>query len=148
MNLIQPKEITLKVMDAQGEIRDKVFILSKFPAIQGREIIAKYPVSNMPKVGEYAVSEEVMLKLMSFVAVDTGGVEPLRLNTQALVNNHASDWETLAKIEWAMIEYNCSFFQNGRLSNFLRGFALTSLPKVLEMLTTLSAQSSQADKQR
>ena len=56
MDLIQPKEI---------EVSGKIYRISKFPATVGREIVAKYPVSNMPKLGDYKVREEIMTKLMT-----------------------------------------------------------------------------------
>ena len=77
----------------------------------GREIVAKYPVSALPKLGDYAVNEEVMLKLMSFVAVQVGESQQ-RLSSRAMINNHVPDFETLAKIEMKMMEYNCSFFRD------------------------------------
>lgn len=120
------------------EIDGKVYILSKFPAIAGREIIAKYPVANMPKLGEYGVSEETMLKLMAFVAVRTDGGE-LKLSTRALVDSHVSSWETLAKIEWSMMEYNCSFFQNGKVSTFLEGLS-QKFPQLIARVLMDSSQ--------
>lgn len=133
------------VTDSEG--KERSFILSKFPAIQGREIISKYPVSNMPKLGDYTVSEETMLKLMRFVAVELpGGIKQI-LDSRDLINNHVGDWETLAKIEMAMMEKNCSFFRNGRISDFLNDFALKSLPKILETLMASLGQSSPMDKQ-
>src|SRR3954469_14685036 len=111
-DLIKPKP--LSVADADGEIRH--YIISKFNAVDGREIVAKYPISALPKLGDYAVNEEVMLKLMGFVAVQVGETQQ-RLSTRAMINNHVPDFETLAKIEMAMMEYNCSFFRNERLSN-------------------------------
>lgn len=142
MELIEPKNIT--VADSSG--KDRNFIISKFPAVQGREIIAKYPTSALPKIGDYAVSEEIMLKLMAFVAVDANGVVQ-RLDSRALVDSHTGDWECLARIEIAMMEYNCSFFRNGRISDFLSDFALKSLPKILETLMASLGQSSQMTKQ-
>src|SRR5262249_48181405 len=110
----------------------------------GREIVAKYPISALPKLGDYAVSEETMLKLMSFVAVDNNG-QPLRLSTKALVNNHVPDFETLAKIEMAMFEYNCSFFRNGTLSDSLQRVVRQVLARISEMSIPSSAKSSPAD---
>jgi len=142
MALLEPKTVPIALPD--GTTKD--YILSKFPAVAGREIIAKYPVSNMPKLGDYAVSEETMLKLMAFVAVPVGDTEQT-LSTRALVDNHVHSWETLARIELAMMEYNCSFFASGRISTFFDGIA-QKLPQLIsQTLTNLSAQSSQRTKQ-
>lgn len=143
-DFLQPKEFS--VIDANGE--ERTLFLSKFPAIQGREIIAKYPTTALPKVGDYAVNEETMLKLMCYVGVILGDSDKITpLTTRALVNNHVGDWETLAKVEMAMMEYNCSFFRNGRASDFLAGFVQMTMGKISEILMASSAPSSQTTKQ-
>jgi hypothetical protein len=135
--LLEPKEV---------EINGKMFVLSKFPAIAGREIICKYPLSGVPKLGEYAVNEETMLKLMSYVGVPSND-RPLQLTTKALIDNHVGNWETLVQVEWAMLEYNCSFFQDGRISTFLSDI-VQNLPQwTIKMLTALSQQLSPTEKQ-
>lgn len=136
--MIEPKEVI---------IDGKAFVLSKFPAVAGREIIAKYPISGMPKLGDYKVNEETMLKLMSFVGVPIDPTRPLRLTSQALIDNHVGNWETLAKIEIAMMEYNCSFFQNGRVSTFLNDIAQKLPSWITKTLTVLSERSSPTEKQ-
>lgn len=142
--MIDPKEITIESPNGTA----RVFVLSKFPAIQGREIIAKYPISAMPKLGDYAVNEETMLKLMSFVGVPRDTGEPLRLTTRALIDNHCGDWETLARVEMAMMEYNCSFFGNGKGSTFLEAITRKAQQLLTKTLTDLSAQSSPKEKRR
>lgn len=137
IGLLEPKNMT---------IDNREFILSKFPAVAGREIIAKYPISGLPKVGDYKVNEETMLKLMSYVAVKIGDMT-LRLNTTALIDNHTGGWETLAKIEIAMMEYNCSFFQNGRVSTFLKESAQNVPVWISKILMALSGQLSRTEKQ-
>ena len=67
--MLQPKAITLKTQGGE----DREFTISKFPAVAGREIIAKYPISSMPKLGDYDVNEATMLKLMAYVSVNAGG---------------------------------------------------------------------------
>lgn len=137
MELLQPKEI---------EINGKTYRISKFPATVGREIVAKYPVSNMPKLGDYKVSEEVMLKLMSYVEV----VLPersIRLSTQDLVNNHVPDWEALAQLEWEMLSYNCSFLTNGKSLSFFEKLARLAEQKISEILTASLGKSSARAKQ-
>jgi hypothetical protein len=137
MDLIQPKEI---------EINGKTYRISKFPATVGREIVAKYPVSNMPKLGDYKVSEEVMIKLMNYVEV----VLPersIRLSTRELIDNHVPDWEVLAKLEWEMLQYNCSFLTDGKSLSFLEKLARLAEQKISEILTASLGKSSVREKQ-
>lgn len=138
--LINPKEIEIEF---EGEVFK--FNIGKFPATAGREIISKYPVSNMPKIGDYAVSEETMLKLMSYVErVYDDRVQPLTSRT--LIDNHIPSWEVLTQIEIKSIEYNCSFFRNGKAYDFLKKLSALAEPKIIEILTALSGKSSQAGK--
>jgi hypothetical protein len=128
-------------------INGKRFILSKFPAIAGREIVAQYPFSGMPKIGDYKLNEELMLKLMKYVAVAVDGIPPIQLVTRELVDNHVGDWETLAKIEYEMMVYNCSFFSDGRASDFLDGLAQKAEQWISQMLTASLDRSSQTNTQ-
>lgn len=136
--MIDPQETT---------INGKTFILSKFPATAGREIIAGYPLSGLPKIGDYKVNEEMMFKLMAHVAVPREGGEPLKLTTRALIDNHCGDWETLARVEVEMLKRNCSFFGNGQASSFLQGLLIQGKQLLAQTLTDLSRQSSKAGKQ-
>jgi hypothetical protein len=138
-DLLNPKEIDITLRDGST----KRYVLSTFPAVQGREIMAVYASSNLPKIGNYSVSEEIMLKLMCYVAAISNDKQ-VPLVTMVLVNNHVPDHETLAKIEMAMMEYNNSFFQNGTLLNFLADTIQRSLASITGILTHLSAQSSAA----
>lgn len=143
MSLLEPKEMAIPLM-GQGE---KTFILSKFPAIAGREIITQYPVTAMPKIGDYKTNEELMLKIMAFVGVPREGGEPLRLTTRELVDNHVPDWEALVRLEIAMMDYNCAFFSDGRASAFLASAVSTALPWITSTLTGLSESLSRAAQQ-
>lgn len=140
--MLEPKEQQFKNPDGT----ETTYILSKFPAIAGREIVAKYPLSAAPKLGDYAVNEETMLKLMAYVAVE-GPNGPIQLTTRALVDNHVKSWETLAKIEIAMMEYNCSFFANGRVSTFFEGIAQKLPTLIQKILTDSLRQLSEKSKQ-
>lgn len=135
--MIQPLDI---------EIDGKTYILSKFPAVAGREIIAKYPVANMPKLGDYGVSEETMLKLMAYVAVRTDGGE-LKLSTRALVDNHVPSTIALIKLEYEMIKYNFGFFLDGKASTFLENLNQKVPALVSKMLTDSLQQLSAKSKQ-
>lgn len=135
-DLIEAKEVI---------INEKIYVISKVPAIPGREIFTQYLPSAAPKIGDYKINEQLMLKLLSYVAVINEG-SYLRLTTQALIDNHVANWETLMKIEAAMIEYNCSFFQNGRASTFLGGIAQKLPQWITKTLTDSLERLSQVDK--
>jgi hypothetical protein len=130
--MIKPKAVTIK----DGDGGEKEFFLSKLPAIPMREVMAKYPVSNIPKLGEYNVSKEIMLTLMSYVSVgigDDGRMQPL--STESLINSHVITGEQLLRLEWAMLEYNTSFFGQGRGSTFFASLIKTHLPLIIQTLT-------------
>lgn len=140
-DLLKPKEFVVNDMDGVPV----TVTLSRFDAVVGREILAKYPMSALPKLGDYAINEETMLKLMSYVAVDSpNGL--LRLSTRALIANHTHDAETLMKIEMAMLEYNCNFFQKGRISDFLGEFVQMIIAKISAISIPSSEQSLTPEK--
>lgn len=136
--LIDPKEI---IIEYEGE--KLKFNISKFPATVGREIISKYPTANIPKLGDYKVSEETMLKLMKYVErVYDDRVQ--ELTSQVLVDNHIPSWEVLTKIEALMIEYNCSFFRDGKVSDFLNKLKCLANAKNIKTLTASLVKLFQA----
>jgi len=142
-DLLEPLEFETKTL-AGGT---KTYVLSKFPCIPGREIISKYPLSALPRVGDYAVNEQTMLKLMSYVAVPTANGSMLRLSTAELVNNHVPDWETLARIEVEMLKYNTSFFGRVEILGVLETLTKRYLVSISPMLKGLLLQLSQVIKQ-
>jgi hypothetical protein len=119
------------------------YVLSKFPATVGREIIMQYPSSAMPKIGDYATNEALMLKIMTYVGVRIDGRdEPLMLTTRQLVDNHVPDAEMLMRLEWAMMNHNFAFFQNGKLSGILDQVANRTVALIQKTLMDLSQQLS------
>lgn len=136
--LIQPEEFTVTTMAGS----EKTFLISKLPATVAREVITQYPVSAVPKLGDYGRNEELMLKMLSYVAVPgigAGGTD-LTLKTRALIDNHVDDFETLIKLEMAMLEKNCSFFAKGKASNYLGSLA----EKVQALITSTLTDSLRA----
>lgn len=139
-SLLEPNVISVPIQGGGT----KEFIISKFPAVDGRRIIAAYPVANLPKIGDYGVSEEIMLLLMTYVAVPLPNGESLRLTTKALVNNHVPDWEALVKLEMSMLEYNVSFFEAGLLPGLLDRLLDKAAPMLSRILTNSLQALSQA----
>lgn len=141
--MIEPKKITITTQSGE----DREYIISKFPAIAGREILTQYPTTAMPKVGEYKTNESLMLQLMSYVSVVDNSGNELALSTRGLVDNHVPDWETLCKIEKEMIGYNCSFFGNGSASLTLEGIIQKAAALLVPMLMDSLQQSSAKEPQ-
>lgn len=127
MELIKPKEVVLKDSDSI----EKTFTISKIPAVDARKVLAMYPVANMPKVGDYSVSEEAMYLMLKYVEVDLGDRKQA-LASRALIDNHVTDGEQLVRLEMAMLQYNTSFFQQGRNSDFFAVIIRKYLPLVIQ----------------
>lgn len=137
--LIEPKEIQIKTQSGE----EKTYIISKMPyANGGREVCSQFIPTAMPKVGNYEVNEKLMLKMMGFVAVKTGGAQ-IRLETAELVSNHVPDFQTGIRLEKEMIEYNFGFFDPAKISNFLDGLTQSFLQKISPILIQLREQLSQ-----
>jgi len=128
------------------DIEDRKFVISKFPAIAGRKIVTQYISSGVPKIGNYSTNEEMMLNIMKYVArIDDNGTKTV-LSNQDLIDNHVvsktSSWEMLIKLEAKMLEYNCDFFQNGRISNFFGDIAQKLPQWITKTLKDSLGQSS------
>ena len=138
-NLLDVKEVI--VTDMAG--KPYIYLISKIPATYAREIVAKWTLNSLPRIGEYDVNHEMMMKLMSYVAIPSADKTkaPLRLTTRELVDNHVPDLLTLEKLEKEMGEYNWGFFPTEALSNlkerFLRIFSI-----FLTQILTASLQQS------
>jgi len=128
-------------------LEGKTYVLSKFPCVAGREIVTQYPMTAMPKIGDYPANEILMYKIMCYVGVVVEGhKEPLVLNTPSLVDNHILNFELLLRIEKEMISYNCSFFHNGKISSFLEDLAAKVPAWISSTLTQWWPQSSNQEK--
>jgi hypothetical protein len=132
-DLIKPKEIQITDMD--GGIH--TYVISRLPYPVGREVAAVYPVSNMPKVGDYKASEAIMLKLMKYVAKQPEDSDMIRLTNMDLISNHVPDTTVGLKLEAAMLAFNFDFFGQGGISAFLKRFSETRLPSIIKTLIPL-----------
>lgn len=136
--LIQPTPVTLG---------GKTYHVGKFPATVGREVLTQYPATGIPKVGDYAANDALMLKVLSYVEVETdAGL--LRLNSRALVDNHVVGDDTigaaevLVKLEWAAMQHNFSFFRNGKAQDFLGALGAQVQQSITKTLMGFLPQSS------
>jgi hypothetical protein len=142
-DFLKAKEVTVTSRDGE----ELVYTISRFPAVAGREIVANYPLTAIPKASDYGANEAIMLKLMCYVGKQIGdNVVPLK--TKALVDNHVPDFETLVKLEIEMMRYNTSFFQDGVASTFLSGIVRKALASATPQLTILLQPLLERIKQR
>ena len=141
--MIKPKTITVKDIDGQ----QREFIITRFPATDGMEILYKLPTAALPKIGDFDTLKEARNDIFKFVYVNIGDKD-MPLSTKALIDNHTGDAETAIKVMKEIIEYNYSFFQNGILSVFLERVAKKIPDIAQEILTRFSQQSSKRGKRR
>lgn len=135
---IKAKEFVLE--DEDGKKR--TYILSNFDCVEGRRIFSQYPMSALPKIGDYEVNEQLMYRIMSHVGIVTPAGQRLRLETEALVKNHVPTTEMLGLIEMEMMKKNFSFFQNGKILGLFEKLALLFTKSLSETLMQWSLQSS------
>ena len=141
-----PKEIT--IIDGDGTPRK--FTISKMSAWDGLEIMERFPMvvisMGLPKVADWAIINELKMKIMKYVAVDLNGtLQPLV--TQAFIDNHTGDWECFLKLLREEVMYNNSFFRSGKTSALFEEWAKVWWEKVREILRPSSLQSSTPTKQ-
>lgn len=136
------------IEEKKVEIDGKEFVISKLPATVGREILYKYTSvgKNILTDGSYAVSEEVMLKMMSYVGVYIDN-RLVKFDTPDIINNHVKSAMTLLKIEKEMWSYNFDFFTPDKISTFFTKLNALTERKTTEILTGLLDKLSQTAKQ-
>lgn len=109
MDLIKPKEIELKDLDGDTH----KFIISRFNALDGYELISNFPKTMFNKGGEsFKDHKEVLIKIFSHVEAFKQDGNTIRLTSEALINNHIPDYELLMKILKEVGTYNSSFLGN------------------------------------
>lgn len=112
---IEPKET---------KIGGKTFMLTKFPAVAGREIFMQY--SRGIKVSEdgkkfdidgsaMADSENTVIKLLSYAFVKVGD-NWIRLESRALIDSHIKEIMDLIELENQMRAHNFFSSPKGKIS--------------------------------
>lgn len=149
MSLIKPLDITISDIDGI----ERHYRISRFPAVVGLEIIAKVP-SNIATFSKQLPNlKELVLQMCKYIAVDVssndGGTHEIILSTQALIDNHVPDGQTLLRLLFELMRHNTSFF--GRADQSILDFLMAKLavlsPKITPTLTRLLQQLSANDTQ-
>lgn len=99
----------VKIPTADGTtVRE--YTVHTFSPLDGRSIVAGYPLSILNKEFTYKANEQAALKLMAYVSVGEGD-DAVHLNSNELINQHVPDWWTLVQLEYACLRHNCSFLE-------------------------------------
>lgn len=141
--LLKPKTVTVKDMDG----KEITVIISRLPGLVQREIAAKYPVSALPKLGDYGVNEEMALKMLSYCAVTVKDGVDIRLTTRDLIQNHLGDLRAIGSVELEVVKYNFDFFGSGSLSSFWDDLGRKAITWTIKTWMELSPQLLKAAKQ-
>lgn len=115
-------------------IGDKTYTINKFKATEGRRIIAGYPVTAIPKFGDYERNEEIMLRLMMHIEVHLQGGNKVVLQTKELIDNHVPSWEQLVELEYEALKFNCPFMQGDGLKPFIESLKESAASYVAEIM--------------
>jgi hypothetical protein len=136
---------TQKMKDPmRKEINGREYIIHEMPCLASMEILTQAPI--VAPSTDYKLKQDLMLKIMKFVAVDIEGREQ-KLVTAELVNNHVPDAETLLKLEKEVIQYSNDFLADGKISIYrglIADFADKQITKILiRLLDALLIQGKQ-----
>ena len=133
--LLEPKEI---------EINGQQFIISKMPCTVAQEVIFNLPNGLIPIMSDFKKAEEQAFKMLAYCErVYTDGRSSVPLISKAIIDNHVNDFDTLRKLEWECLQYNFSFFMDGRALNFLNEGISLAKSNLSEILTDLLGRLSQ-----
>lgn len=136
--LLEPKEI---------QVDGKTFIISKLPATVAVEVMMRSAGNAIPKAGDFATIEAMMLKTMSYVAIKRPNIPDLVLNSRELIDNHCPDWTTYMKVLEEMRGYNNLFLVSENLLTFFERVIAMLPQKIRSILTPESQPSSMPNSQ-
>ncbi len=101
----------------------------KFSPLDGRAILAGYPLAILVKEHTYDGNVAAMKMLMKYVSITVDG-EEVHITDDELLNQHIPDWWTLVQLEFECLKFNCSFLAG---TNFYE-VAKTGMTNMLRQL--------------
>lgn len=143
INFLKPKEV---------EIEDKVaneknmYVISKIPAFEAVSIFDQelpalvVNMLNINKISKERI-KELTLDIMKYVAIKKDD-RLIPLTTAALIDNHCPSFETINELLKQMINYNTSFFKDGKSLTFLQRLEALATEKITGILTHISEKLS------
>lgn len=133
-----------KLVEAMG----KVYKILQMGVYDTRKVCLTYPMSLIPKLGEYAINEELSNLLMKYVEVKVklpdGKEHWLRLDNRELVEQHVPPMQLLP-LEIAVIDHTTGFFSSGKFQDLVADQLVLLGQNIITTLTQSLAQSSKAE---
>ena len=122
------------------QIDGRNYRISELPTMLARDVMMNYPLTLLPKVGNYGENERLFKLLMKHVEVQP---EPdknpdwwIRLDTEDSINQNVSAKGVL-ELEKEVIDFSTDFFSSGKLTQI--GTTLGELAR--NILTNIVLQS-------
>lgn len=141
--MIKPKALELTDMD--GVTRK--FLITRFPATVGMEILYRLPTSGVPTIGDFEALKVVRDDIFKYIYVQTDGGD-IALTTHALIDNHTGDAETAVKLMGQMLIYNYSFLGKLARGDFFDSISAKIPAIASKLLEQLKPVLSGKNKQR
>jgi hypothetical protein len=112
----------------------KTYAVHKFSPLDGREILAGYPLAILGKEHTYQNNAKAMRNLMRYcsILIGEGEGEQVHLVDDALINEHVPDWWTLVQLEYACLKHNCSFLEGTDLMSTVKASMTSMLTSLLQ----------------
>ena len=136
--LIEPKDIS---------VNGKTFVIHKLPATVAIEVMMRSAGGAIPKAGDFATVEAMMIKTMNYVVIRRSGQSDLRLGSKEMIDNHCVDYKTYLTVLEEIRQYNQLFGIAGSLSDFCANLIRMLPAKLASMLTQPSPASSTPEAQ-
>ena len=92
----------------------KEYILHRFPAIFGYEVLNRYGIVSEMLMSDYAKAEELIMRMLAYVSViPDNGANEIPLKTRGLIDNHISNGKHIGEIVSELMNFNFDFFPDG-----------------------------------
>ena len=135
--LLSPKEVT---------INGCKFLISRMPCMTAQEVIVRIPAGILPLINQYAISEEMVVKMLSCCQRMYDDKPNVPLISKEIINNHVPDFDTLLQLENECLKYNYDFFNQGKVLTFLAQGLSRVESSLSGILTDLLDKLLQAEK--
>lgn len=120
------------------------FEIRQWSAMDGMRFVTQYPSTltlSATKVGNYVISEKLLIEMFAYVSVILGDDVKIELTTRDLIDNHVGDFMTLQALIREMFDFNTHFFTNGNHWSFLTSVIKGIADSLIEISQTSSDNS-------